>query len=45
MKGGSADSEFIKNINTNQQTTAPSSLPLQPAQQGTPQSLPQDSSK
>lgn len=46
MKGGSADSEFIKNINTNQQTTAPSSLPLQPAQQGAPQSLPsQDSSK
>lgn len=46
MKGGSADSEFIKNINTNQQTTAPSSLPLQPSQQGTPQSLPsQDSSK
>lgn len=46
MKGGSGDSEFIKNINTNQQTTAPSALPIPPAQQGTPQPLPpQDSSK
>ena len=46
MKGGSAGGEFIKNINTNQQTTAPSSLPLEPSQQATPQALPsQDSSK
>ncbi|MBS1750288.1 MAG: preprotein translocase subunit SecG [Bacteroidetes bacterium] len=46
MKGGSGGNEFIKEINTNQQTTSPSALPVQPAPQEVPQSLPsQDSSK